>query len=126
MRDGDPDGGGQLPNSAAGGRSADASGRDAPESSPVPPAGGGAVPQKNHAEKELAETGSAGASRQWMRLSGAGLELAVSVLVLGGIGYWVDEQRQHETPYLGIAGVLLGFVLGMYRLIRLAQEIGGR
>ena len=51
--------------------------------------------------------------------------MASSALILGGIGYWIDQQRQHETPYLGVAGVLLGFVLGMYRLIRVAKEVGG-
>ena len=65
-------------------------------------------------------------SRQWMRLSSVGLEFAAAVLLLGGIGYWIDAARQHETPYLGAAGALLGFVVGMYRLIRVAQEVGGR
>lgn len=64
-----------------------------------------------------------------MRLAGVGMELAASTLVLGGIGLWIDRSRGRETPYLAIAGALVGFAVGLYRLIRLAvsasEESGG-
>lgn len=64
-----------------------------------------------------------------IRFAGVGTELAASTLVLGGIGLWIDRSRGHETPYLTIAGALVGFAVGMYRLIRLAvsagDEVGG-
>lgn len=57
------------------------------------------------------------------RLSGAGLELAGFALILGGLGYLVDRQIGWRQPYLAIAGVLIGFGLGMYRLIRIANSL---
>ncbi len=56
-----------------------------------------------------------------VRLIGSGMELACYTLLLGGAGYWIDS-TWHTQPYLGIAGSLLGFSLGMYRLIVLATR----
>ena len=63
-------------------------------------------------------------SATMMRLASAGLELASFSLILGAAGYWLDNSQDHATPYFGIAGVLIGFTLAMYRLIRLAAKIG--
>jgi Putative F0F1-ATPase subunit Ca2+/Mg2+ transporter len=57
-----------------------------------------------------------------VRLLGSGMELASYTLILGAAGYWVDGRWQHTQPYLGIAGALVGFSLGMYRLIVLASR----
>lgn len=57
------------------------------------------------------------------RLAGAGLELAGSTLLLGGVGYLADLWRGHVTPYAAIVGLLVGFAAGLFRLIRLAEQM---
>ena len=57
-----------------------------------------------------------------LRLAGLGLELAGSTLAMAGLGYVIDAARGHETPYATIAGTLVGFSLGMYRLIAIAVK----
>ncbi|TWT65978.1 AtpZ/AtpI family protein [Allorhodopirellula solitaria] len=58
-----------------------------------------------------------------LRLASAGLELASFSLILGGAGYAVDHWMDNSTPYIAIAGMLLGFCLGFYRLIVLASKM---
>ena len=58
-----------------------------------------------------------------LRLSSAGFELASFSLILGAVGYGVDQAASNENPYVGIAGLLLGFALGFYRLIVLATKL---
>lgn len=58
-----------------------------------------------------------------MRLSSAGFELASFSLILGAAGYGIDHAVGNENPYVGIAGLLLGFTLGFYRLIVLASKL---
>lgn len=59
-----------------------------------------------------------------IRLLGSGMELASYTLILGAAGYWVDRRWHFAQPYFGIAGALVGFSLGMYRLIVLATRQG--
>jgi len=56
------------------------------------------------------------------RMAGVGLELAASTLLMGALGYWVDSARGHGTPYVALAGLLVGFSAGLYRLIVLAMK----
>lgn len=58
-----------------------------------------------------------------LRLSSAGFELASFSLILGAVGYGIDQAVGNENPYVGIAGLLLGFTLGFYRLIVLASKL---
>lgn len=58
-----------------------------------------------------------------MRLASAGFELASFSLILGAMGYGIDYLMGNRTPYFAVAGVLLGFVLGFYRLIVLANKL---
>lgn len=59
-----------------------------------------------------------------LRLATAGFELASFPLILGAAGYyWLDPWLGNETPYVAIAGVLLGFSLGFYRLIVMANQL---
>lgn len=59
-----------------------------------------------------------------MQLASAGFELASFSLILGGAGYGVDHWLGNATPYVAIAGLLIGFSLGFYRLIVLASKMG--
>ena len=58
----------------------------------------------------------------WMRLAGAGIELAGSFLVLAGLGYLVDGYFGWSGPWGFITGGILGFVIGLTRLMRLAIQ----
>ncbi|WDQ17586.1 AtpZ/AtpI family protein [Rhodopirellula sp. P2] len=59
-----------------------------------------------------------------LRLASAGFELASFPLILGAIGYyWLDPWMGFETPFIAIAGVLVGFCLGFYRLILMVNQL---
>ncbi len=51
-----------------------------------------------------------------------GLEFAVFEILGGGVGFWLDK-KYHSSPWFLLAGVILGFMLGMYRVWRWAQEM---
>ncbi len=59
----------------------------------------------------------------WIRAIGAGFDIAISVAACGFIGYYVCGGRLHQaTPLsiLGLAiGVLLGFIIAIYSIIRM-------
>lgn len=73
----------------------------------------------------LPETGAESPSERQalLRLSSAGFELASFSLILGALGYGIDQAVGNANPYVGIAGLLLGFMLGFYRLIVLASKL---
>ncbi len=50
------------------------------------------------------------------------MELASYTLILGAGGYWIDSHWEHSQPFFAITGALVGFTLGMYRLIVLATR----
>lgn len=54
-----------------------------------------------------------------------GLEFAVAVGLGAGAGYLADK-HWHAAPWLTVTGVIAGFALGMYILIRQAKEMGRR
>ncbi len=56
------------------------------------------------------------------RFVGLGSELATYTLVLAGFGYWIDSARQHTKPYATAIGALIGFTLGMIRVIQVARK----
>ena len=61
--------------------------------------------------------------RPWLRLTGAGMELAGTMLVFGAVGYAIDR-RLGAAQHLAVALFgLVGFTVGMYRFIRLAMAI---
>lgn len=49
--------------------------------------------------------------------AGAGYTLIGAILLLGGIGYAVDNWRG-TTPWFLLGGLLLGVVVGMYELAK--------
>ncbi|WP_182867258.1 AtpZ/AtpI family protein [Stieleria mannarensis] len=64
-----------------------------------------------------------GAAPVWIRLAGAGLELAFITIVFGAIGAAIDRQMQAARPVCSAIGGLLGFTFGMIRFIRLATSV---
>lgn len=59
----------------------------------------------------------------WGTALGAGSELAVSSLAGFFLGRWLDG-KFGTSPWLLLAGILLGISVGLYQLIR-ATRIGG-
>lgn len=57
-----------------------------------------------------------------MRFAGAGIELAVAVLVLALIGSFVDRYTGTARPWGLLVGGALGFTVGMGKLFRLARK----
>lgn len=51
-----------------------------------------------------------------------GLEFAAAEILGGGAGLWLDN-KWGTSPWLFLLGVCGGFALGMYMIIRGAQEI---
>jgi F0F1-type ATP synthase assembly protein I len=55
--------------------------------------------------------------REWVRLSGIGVELTAAIAGFCLLGYWID--RHYKTaPWALLVCALLGLVGGMYNLIR--------
>ncbi|MCO8124803.1 hypothetical protein NHH03_23905 [Stieleria sp. TO1_6] len=59
----------------------------------------------------------------WMRLTGAGMELAFITIALGWLGSLVDANQQTARPVFAALCGLVGFALGMVRFIRLAVSV---
>ena len=57
----------------------------------------------------------------WVRYSGVGLELVGAVAVFTLVGYWFD-QHFGWTPWGMLTGLVLGFIGGMYNLVKEAQQ----
>jgi F0F1-type ATP synthase assembly protein I len=53
---------------------------------------------------------------QSLRLAAVGIEFFSTILGLIFVGYILDEYL-HSTPWFGVIGLLLGMVLGVYRLV---------
>jgi F0F1-type ATP synthase assembly protein I len=53
---------------------------------------------------------------QNLRLAAVGIEFFSTILGLIVFGYFLDTYF-HTTPIFGVSGLLLGMVLGIYRLI---------
>lgn len=94
------------------------------ERSHEPPASGRKEPTSHaKAPSSRAEARSSRAKAPWMRLAGAGLELAFITIVFGAIGMAIDQRIGLERPVCSALSGLLGFVLGMIRFIRLAMTL---
>lgn len=57
----------------------------------------------------------------WVRHAGVGLELAGAVAGFALLGYWIDRHYATE-PWGLIGGVVLGFVGGLYNLVKKSLE----
>lgn len=57
-------------------------------------------------------------AHQWVsRLTTVGLEMSLPAL----FGHWLDK-KWDSTPWLTAIGAVLGFILGMIHLLRMAKE----
>lgn len=52
----------------------------------------------------------------YARYAGLGIQFAMTIVVLGALGYWADHHFG-TTPWLMIAGILLGSVGGFVSLV---------
>ena len=52
----------------------------------------------------------------------AGLQLAVSVILMSLLGWWLDDKWK-TTPWLTLVGVLFGAGAGMYQFIKSVNEL---
>lgn len=59
----------------------------------------------------------------WVAMSGVGFEFVAAVLLPGALGWWADRWLQ-SSPWLMIAGGVLGFVAGL-RLLMKSVSRGG-
>ncbi len=55
-------------------------------------------------------------------ISTLGLEFAAAEILGGAVGFWLDK-KYHTSPWLLLAGVALGFMLGLYIIWRRTQEM---
>ena len=60
--------------------------------------------------------------RQYLRFAGVGVQYALTVLVMTGIGIWLDN-RFDTAPILLLVFLLLGFVGATWSLVN--QVLGG-
>lgn len=67
--------------------------------------------------------GKSDAPKQVAPLLGSGIQLTVTVLVFGGIGWWLDGQFDTK-PWLLLTGTIFGIVGGMISFIRTALNAG--
>ncbi len=61
--------------------------------------------------------------KKWGELGGIGPLLVASVLVGAFLGSWLDG-KLGTTPWLLVAGTLLGTAAGFVQLVKLLQRIG--
>ncbi len=54
-------------------------------------------------------------NQNWIKYSNLGFQIMVTLLLFGGIGYYLDSQYNYE-PIFTIIGLLLGCVIGLYGL----------
>lgn len=60
--------------------------------------------------------------QSWYRMTGAGVEFIVAVLLFGGIGWFIDH-RMGTSPWCMMSGFFIGFAVGLYMLIRQAGRM---
>lgn len=58
-------------------------------------------------------------AKEHLEISSLGMEFALTVIAGGFLGYWLDK-KCGTSPWLLVIGVLSGFALGLYIVIRSA------
>ncbi len=64
-------------------------------------------------------------ARAYGRYAGMGLTFAVTVIVFGALGWWVDGMLS-TTPLFLIAGTLAGFAGGLISMVKRVPPVRGR
>ena len=68
-------------------------------------------------------------AKEHLEIMSLGMEFALTVLAGGFLGYWVDL-KWNVSPWCLVAGVMSGFALGLYWVVRAAfkkkEEKNGR
>jgi len=57
----------------------------------------------------------------WVRYSGVGVEFSAAVAGFAVVGYWIDS-RFDSGPWGLVGGLILGFIGGLYNLVRQALQ----
>jgi F0F1-type ATP synthase assembly protein I len=77
-----------------------------------------ATPDDNDPRDPADSTRSpSGASADWAGMASVGFEFIIAVLVPGALGWWLDGKFS-SSPWIMLAGGLLGFVAGLRILMR--------
>ncbi|HEY4539146.1 MAG TPA: AtpZ/AtpI family protein [Faecalibacter sp.] len=54
----------------------------------------------------------------FLKFSGMGIQMALTIAIFAGIGYWLDKKMETEQPYWTAALSLIGVFGGIYSVIR--------
>jgi hypothetical protein len=57
------------------------------------------------------------------RYGGVGIELVLAIVILGGIGHWLDERYWHGRGWGMATGFLFGVAAGVRNLVRAAARM---
>ncbi|TWU37704.1 hypothetical protein Q31b_44930 [Novipirellula aureliae] len=84
-------------------------------------------PESNSERSDLSKSESPTekkANRNWVRFAGMGIELAGTTLLFTAVGYWIDDWRDADRPFVTAGAMLVGFSLAMTRFIIVAVKAG--
>lgn len=84
--------------------------------------GGEQKPPDESAKRRSASSGDAADSAQWHQMAGIGVEFVAAVGVFTAIGWYADK-KLGTGPWLLIAGCGVGFVGGLWNMIKAAQRM---
>lgn len=56
--------------------------------------------------------------RQWGKFASSGMELAAGIGLGAAVGWWIDKKRNASNPWGVLVGCTVGFLAGMYLLIK--------
>ena len=54
----------------------------------------------------------------FLKFSGMGIQMALTIAIFAGIGYWLDNKFQTKQPYWTAAMSLVGVFGGIFSVIR--------
>ena len=54
----------------------------------------------------------------FLKFSGMGIQMALTIAIFAGIGYWLDEKFKTPQPYWTAGFSLVGVFGGIYSVIR--------
>ena len=73
--------------------------------------------ESNFARREEQESELAG----WHRMAGVGVEFVAAIALFGAIGYFLDRWLK-TGPWILLAGMAIGFAVGLRAMIRAAMK----